>query len=288
MSKVKDALTRKFGPLPAWAWALIGGVGYYYYKSRISSTATATTAGGVPTSATTPQDQTVLQPGESVYDPNTGALTTAPGGDTTGGVGSTGSGGALDPNALGAAIAAGLLNAIPGTQSGAPVTTPGLPSKRILKLKPAHKGKKAVKVSNTTPGLPSKRILKLKPAHKGKKAVKVSKAKGKARSSINIRKLSGGRGKKSTIKVANPYKSLKARTRGTALAGKTKGRHRNAIKIKPLQRATTVQHPVSVGKTTAHATIAHPPSPRPSAPPPRTARTPPKPAPPKRRPRGKK
>src|SRR5487761_553165 len=194
MSKVKDALTRKFGPLPAWAWALIGGVGYYYYKSRISSTATATTAGGVPTSATTPQDQTVLQPGESVYDPNTGALTTAPGGDTTGGVGSTGSGGALDPNALGAAIAAGLLNAIPGTQSGAPVTTPGLPSKRILKLKPAHKGKKAVKVS---------------------------KAKGKARSSINIRKLSGGRGKKSTIKVANPYKSLKARTRGTALAGKT-------------------------------------------------------------------
>lgn len=48
------ALTRKLGPLPVWAWALVGvAVGYYIYKKRQSSAAAASQATLSSTPATT-------------------------------------------------------------------------------------------------------------------------------------------------------------------------------------------------------------------------------------------
>lgn len=53
-SKVKAALTRKLGPLPAWLWLVIVGGGIYYWRHRnaAASAAVATgTAAGVPAGA---------------------------------------------------------------------------------------------------------------------------------------------------------------------------------------------------------------------------------------------
>lgn len=75
-SGISGSLTRKVGPLPVWAWALIAGIGLYVIRNRSG-------AGGVTASqaamAQSAQNQNqlapvTLSPGETVYDPNTGAL----------------------------------------------------------------------------------------------------------------------------------------------------------------------------------------------------------------------
>ena len=98
MDRIKNALTRKFGPLPAWAWLGLIALAIYYYRKHQSSSSTGT--GSVATVPPTPQPGQVLEPGESYYDPNTGELSTAPGGgggDTGSssgtGIGSNGGGG---------------------------------------------------------------------------------------------------------------------------------------------------------------------------------------------------
>lgn len=84
MTKLKQSLTRKIGPLPLWAWGIIAGVAIYVYRSRQALASGAGTPAS--TDANTPgiSDQTgsgggsgepvTLGPGESVYDPNTGQL----------------------------------------------------------------------------------------------------------------------------------------------------------------------------------------------------------------------
>lgn len=81
LSNIKGALTRKFGPLPAWAWFTIAAAGLYFYRQRSGGSATTNNTGTPVDNATaaTPQDPLVLQPGESAYDPGTGSLVTAPG-----------------------------------------------------------------------------------------------------------------------------------------------------------------------------------------------------------------
>lgn len=91
MSRVKEALTRKLGPLPAWAWLLIVGAGVWWYRNRNSSVS-GTGTGNVSPTPVTPQDPVTLDPGQSVYNPNTGSLSTAPGGGTDNGTSGAGSG----------------------------------------------------------------------------------------------------------------------------------------------------------------------------------------------------
>lgn len=77
MTGIRNALTRKFGPLPAWAWLTILAAGAYFYSSRGGGggAAPSTSATDItPTDAPEPRDPMTLQPGESVYDPNTGQL----------------------------------------------------------------------------------------------------------------------------------------------------------------------------------------------------------------------
>ena len=82
---IGESLKRKIGPLPVWVWAIAGFALVWYYRNKLSagSTASGTGTGSVGPTPTTPQPTTVLQPGESVYDPNTGTLSSAPGGTTT-------------------------------------------------------------------------------------------------------------------------------------------------------------------------------------------------------------
>lgn len=98
MDKIKDALTRKIGPLPAWAWLGIFGIGYYYYKNHIANNSTSATQASSTVTTPTPQSPITVSPGDSVYNPNTGTLTTAPGGG--GGYGGGGGGGGQLANAL--------------------------------------------------------------------------------------------------------------------------------------------------------------------------------------------
>lgn len=95
---IKGALTRKFGPLPAWAWLTIIGVGIWYYRNRVSSSS-GTGTGSVAPAAATPQSPVTLSPGESVYDPNTGQLLGGGGGGDTGtGGGTSGTSGGSTEN----------------------------------------------------------------------------------------------------------------------------------------------------------------------------------------------
>lgn len=102
MSEIKSVLTRKFGPLPVWVWALLAGIGVYFYRSRTGQL-TATDNTGTPTDTgstdnTGDNSPVTLQPGETAYNPATGQTVTAPGGGTADtGLGGTGGGGASSP-----------------------------------------------------------------------------------------------------------------------------------------------------------------------------------------------
>ncbi len=158
MDKVKEALTRKLGPLPAWAWLTIFGVGYYLYKNKIASSSATQATSTVP-SPVTPQSPITVSPGDSVYNPNTGTLTTAPGGSSGGSgggggysSGGSGSGSGSLNNALNAiAQALGNLNnsSANGTASGV-VATSGLKSQARKIVTRKAKPKTAQQARTTT------------------------------------------------------------------------------------------------------------------------------------------
>ncbi len=81
LNNVKNALTRKLGPLPAWAWLGILAVSVYLFRRSRGGTPTIATSDADTTSpdATAAAEPVVLQPGESAYNPATGQLvSTAP------------------------------------------------------------------------------------------------------------------------------------------------------------------------------------------------------------------
>jgi hypothetical protein len=240
MSNIKDALTRKLGPLPAWAWALVAGIAVYWYRNKgLSLTSSSTTTGGsVTPNSPTPQPITTLAPGESAYDPNTGQLLTSPGGDTTGaGAGGTDIGGSLDSlaQAIEDAISAGSGGGDTSTPSGAPA------QKAAPKKTPAKK--------------------KVKPK-KAPKKIKVGSSKGRSKATHKA----PARGKAKT--VAHPKAPVRSRSKTPAPAGKrTTGRIRTK-----LTRPVTAQRPQATHQG-AHQEV-HPAPKRPAP-----ARTAPRPTP---------
>lgn len=83
---VMGALTRKIGPLPFWAWALIGGALLYWYRSRTASSAAASTAA----SPTTLADGGSGSAGGDTGSGSGGGGGSSPPGDTTTGTGDSG------------------------------------------------------------------------------------------------------------------------------------------------------------------------------------------------------
>ena len=233
MTRIKEALTRKFGPLPAWAWLLMLFGAVYYYRKHYGTAATTTAS--TPTATTnTGSDQPpiTLDPGQSVYDPGTGALTTAPGGggstDATGG-GGTGGGGGL-PAGSGPA------------DTTLPATQPPFVVRIINGAKPnTHKP--------------------VKPKHGVKRPNPVKKP-GRARSTTAINHKShspsGGKAKPSV------RSRVVTRIGGSHVAGAPRQRPKM-----PVTRPVVRQRPVaSASPSPAHQPAPHNP-PRPSAPPPR-------------------
>lgn len=266
------ALRRKLGPLPVWIWAIFGGAVLYFLRKRGyfggMGAAQGDTLQPSQANATPPQAQVPLQPGESVYDPNTGSLSTAPGGDS-GGSGGTDVGQAIDD--LAAALESGHTTSEktnPSTPRG------GVKHSRVTSSHHKPAAKKG-----------SKRAAKQKPAHKqaGHKTTAHKPASHGAvkrpRSKTTQRLVNGGR---TASKV------------GRAIGGRATAKPSSAkARVATATPATTVRQRATVGLTRQTGPVQHPVSshparsvvthaaPRPSAPPPRTQRTPPakKPAP---------
>ena len=245
MSDVKQALQRKLGPLPAWAWALIGGIALYVYRSRhavtgASTAAPDTTAGGTGTdTGSTPGDVTTLQPGESAYNPATGQLvSTAPEQQP----GEPQSPVTLDPG-----------QAVFDPNTGQLVTNPDLTTTTTTsKAKPKKK---------------HKRTPKAKPKHQpGKKVKHPGGALGKLR---GTGKIVGSR----IGKPARGHTAPKPRVRGKATASPSGAPRTRANKpAAPAQRQRpaaprithpvaqrTAPHPARQATPTTHPTVAvHP------------------------------
>lgn len=124
MSNVKESLTRKLGPLPAWAWFLIGGVALYWYRNRKNSTSTSSAVTDASTQA---------QNYEAAFDQGwTDAAQyydTGTGGGSNGG-GSDGGGGSSSSSSSGTE---GTTGTTTGNGSGGSST-----GKRIIKPKVRH------------------------------------------------------------------------------------------------------------------------------------------------------
>lgn len=297
MSKIGNSLKKKWGPLPAWAWLLGGGLLYYFYR-KYSSTAAAsgTGTGSVAPAAATPQPGQVLEPGESYYDPNTGSLSTAPGGGDTGT--DTTSADALTSamNNLANAIATGMPATDTGqatpTVAGTPAATtstggakgkPKLTARGALYAPFGH-NRPAAKAGFTIKGLgrgfweyvPKAKAKSKGQTNAGKKTSKPVKpsAKIRARSAATVRTTTAGRTTARAASVA--HRTTVNRSVSTP---QQPSRARQRPKQPAAQQVVQQRRPASMPRPSPTRQAGSP-APRPSAPPPRTQRAPaPKPRP---------
>lgn len=268
LDSIGAALRRKLGPLPVWIWAIAGGVVVYFLRSKGyfqgvlgGNVDQGTTLQPRQDSATPPQPVTSLQPGESVYDPNSGALTTAPGNDS-GGVGAVpDQSQALED--LAAAIEGGFTTTVNVKQ---PAAKKPVKKKAKAKVKKSPKRKPKPKKAHT----PSTH-----PTHKTTVPKKT-----RPRGSAKIRTHTGGRTTKKP--AAKKPHAGKATTRQIRPAVTSRLRQRPTVPM--VAAGAPVQHTQASHASRATATAHTPPPHRPSAPPPRTVRTPaPRHAPPPRK-----
>lgn len=292
---VKRALTRKFGPLPAWTWALIALGSLYYYRKYRGGTGvvSGTGTGSVGPAPATPQPQTTLQPGESVYDPNSGSLTTAPGGGSSGGGSAdTTSADALTAamNNLAGAIASGE-PAPPGTPTG-PGASPGVaPGTKNKRHPPKLTGRGAIRApsGHKAPRAPKgykdkgqghgfwEFVPKRTPKDKGQK-----KARGKTsqhqrpghpavkRSATTHRATTGGRTRGRTSSAV--YKPSINRGPQVPKVAKALSRLRQPTRTPAVHTVVQQRRPAQTPRPATRAPVGH--APKPSAPPPRTQRAP--------------
>jgi hypothetical protein len=287
---IKGALTRKIGPLPAWVWAIVGFGLVWYYRSKLSAgSQSGTGTGSVAPTPVDPQPGQVLQPGESYYDPNTGAMSTAPGGGNGGGTPSDYSGlvdGITAAIAAGEAATAGSSGGTgPASTGGSGAGTPPpkkrgrgkppkLTAKGALRAPFGHK-KPAAKKGFTTKGLgkgfweyvPVKRTPKPKNQHGPKaKTTKPPKpgTKSKPRSTATTKATTGGR---TTARGKKPL-AAKGKVRGAPQANASVPRAQST------KRTTPVVTPPVVRQRPVASTQPRRPAPVPSTH--RTASTPPR------------
>lgn len=279
---LKESLTRKLGPLPAWAWLLLFGVGVWYYRNKMNAVTGATSGtgtGSVGPTPTTPQPVTTLDPGQSVYDPNTGGLTTAPGGGLSSGENS-GSGTTIGSGGQDPTVGA-LTPTTPGQDTTAPPPdtpntpapgTVGLPGRlqtwhyRKNKGKPQH-GQKVKITKFAKPGTKG-RARSTTTVHVAKPRTKAVESPHKATVPATPRaRWSPGRAV-AAAKVGSKTHTVNKRT-PTQSKMEQPPRARNRPKVAAVTQVV-VQRPVAVS-TPNRQVLANPP--RPSAPAVRQVRT---------------
>lgn len=77
-TSIRNALTRRFGPLPAWVWLGVFAVAVILYRrwQTIHGVIETGASGEVVDSTATPGDPVTVSAGEGIYDPATGQLKT--------------------------------------------------------------------------------------------------------------------------------------------------------------------------------------------------------------------
>lgn len=293
---IKAALTKKYGPLPAWGYLLIFGLGVWYYRRKFSAASGGTgVSSGTGTGSVTPgpgpspgTGEQVLQPGESIYDPTAGTLDTAPGG------GGAGGGGAPDLAPFSTAIddlANAIATGMPPEQVNVTGGDPTPQGGNKKKAAPALKGKGAIRApfGHSRPTAPKgykavgqghgfwEFVPKAKAKSKGQEKSKtgVAKhtptgAKSRGRSTANVRPKTGGR----TRQVSAVWSGSKIPNGShSGNSPQAPSRARQRPKTPPVttvvRQRTVTTHPAQ--KPTQHGAA---PAPRPSAPAPRTQRSP--------------
>lgn len=254
---IRNALTRKLGPLPAWAWAVIAGIGIYVYRNRSGKLNQPTPLQPSQDNALPPQDQVTLQPGESVYDPNSGVLTTAPGSDTT-----DTSGLAAAYNTLAAAIAKATATSAKGGTAPDRGTVGGVPPRSTPKGKGKHPNNN--KKPHNTHNMPE-RGTKRTPKPKGNRRAPKGDAK-RPRSNTRIRERLGrpNRAYGGTTHGAAPLTPRAAASPTAQATVRARQRPTQPMVSPPAQG----QHQVSSHQPKRKEVVANPP--RPSSPPRRT------------------
>lgn len=277
MNNVKGALSRKFGPLPAWAWFIIAAGALYFYRKYQANNATTSGTGTGSVAPVTPVPGTgeqVLEPGESIYDPTAGTLQTAPGGG-----GTDGNGNPIDYGQLATAIGEAIAQNMPqNTSSSNPGTNPqgggGASAKKAAwnkafnqrfnaRFNAAWKAKQEKRKAGTT-----KRNQKGKPRNTGTTAKTPSETskRTRARSTTKVRTDRS----RSASNLRAQAASAPARSRAPQPVGKRAQRtpttHRTVSPPAVRQHVQTA-HPAAKPSTRVEATSQH----RPSNPPPRTA-----------------
>lgn len=316
LDTIGAALRRKLGPLPVWVWAIFGGVVVYFLRKRgyfggLGDASAQTLQPSQTTAATTPRDPVLLQPGESAYNPDTGTLTTAPGGAaapaTSTADPSSGTGNANNPSDqafedLAAAIIGSRTDSVsansttPKThkptalqRAKAAVTRGKIgPTNRARLRKAGYSDAEINYHLHKHTALAKPRKAKPKTAHtqspaasaKGKRATPkagthtptTSHSKSRTRSAATIKTATGGR---TTGRKKTPSASTNPpRARTATATAHSMARPRPTTPT--VHRAAPVQHPVSAAHQTAtqKAAAAHaakPVSRPPSAPAPRAA-----------------
>lgn len=242
MSKVSNALKKKWGPMPAWVWLLSGGLIYYFYRKYSATAASGTGTGSVAPAPVTPQSPVTLSPGESVYDPNTGTLTNTPLASNPAAVGDLGSGAggvtsASDPLAQSLDdLANAIANMTPPDQTAVNDTTPSPVA--------APAGVPAGKIQ--TPAQVFRRTGARQTARAGSSIL------GKGAFTA----LTGGkRGKNRTPKSKGQH-NAQAKTSKPVKPGRTtRGRSTTALRSAPAGGRTAPRQPSPT--TTRHATTVH-------------------------------
>lgn len=294
MNNVKNALTRKFGPLPAWGWLGILAVGVIYYRRKFGAVSSGTGTGSVVPAGPEPgTGEQVLQPGESIYDPTAGGLTTAPGGggsgDTSGGSSNGG-----DPNlpaftsainalatALGQNAPAGQTNATGGgnTNQGGHKKAPKL-TKGGVRAPFGHNRPKNVPKGYTVKGQ-GHGFWEFVPKHAAKSKGQQGSGKtasqngtgqkSRGRSDATTRNKGGGRtgGKQKQTQKGEIQSSNWRAATPTAEPSRARQKPKVPVTTTVVRQRAQATHPAP--KPTAHSAA---PAARPSAPPPRTQRAP--------------
>lgn len=164
--KIKATLSRKFGPLPAWAWALVAGIGVYWYRQHTAGAAAATDSQATNAAA----DNT-----EGYYGPygQSGS------GEISGGSDTGGSGAGTSPNATPAAAAAPVINVVPPA-AGTPAAAAAAKKKAKPKAQHKTKASKGTKVPFKTNKFAKKRSSAAVSNPRNKKGVTTKKVKSRS------------------------------------------------------------------------------------------------------------
>lgn len=262
LDDIKTTITKKIGPLPAWAWAIVVAGGIYWYRKKTAGTSTAATTASADTTSTPTSPPVTLQPGESVYNPSTGDIATAPGGGA-----STPTTPSADPGAAIASAISGLSATIAAEQAqpAYATTVPATSTPPVTTTATTGSNKKSKANKKPALKLPTK-----KPTTKVPKTQ--SKTKARSGSAIKaaasrVKKIATKSGGTTVTNLHLPANPIRPRTKTPTKSTGTRLHQKATVGM--TRPAAPIQHPVATHPKAAAKSVQL----KPKAAPPARAQT---------------